>query len=138
MEGYIKTIEKHLRKVVASHQRDWDERLPLFLLAYRTSTHDTTASKPASLVFGRELSLHCDLRFGAPPDKKRPTTGHAPDLMDHLHDIHHYAHQHLKPASDRLKTLQVTTRGRKCGFIAQPARRGNRPSLNPRGNAHAR
>jgi transposase InsO family protein len=30
VERYIKTIEEHLRKVVASHQRDWDEGLPLF------------------------------------------------------------------------------------------------------------
>jgi hypothetical protein len=44
-------------KVVASHQRDWDERLPLFLLAYRASTHDTTGLTPVSLVFGRELRL---------------------------------------------------------------------------------
>ena len=32
-ERYVKTIEEHLRKVVSRHQRDWDERLPLFLLA---------------------------------------------------------------------------------------------------------
>ncbi|PNF14186.1 hypothetical protein B7P43_G12977 [Cryptotermes secundus] len=52
VERYAKTIEEHLRKVVASHQRDWDEMLPLFLLAYRASTHDTTGLTPASLVFG--------------------------------------------------------------------------------------
>jgi transposase InsO family protein len=33
VERYIKTAAEHLGKVVASHQRDWDERLPLFLLA---------------------------------------------------------------------------------------------------------
>jgi transposase InsO family protein len=33
VERYIKTIEEHLRKVVASHRRDWDGRLHLFLLA---------------------------------------------------------------------------------------------------------
>jgi hypothetical protein len=32
-ERYLKTIEEHLRKVVASHQRDWDARLPIFILA---------------------------------------------------------------------------------------------------------
>jgi transposase InsO family protein len=51
VERYIKTIEEHLRKVVAPHQRDCDERLPLFLLAYRASTHETTGLTPASLVF---------------------------------------------------------------------------------------
>jgi hypothetical protein len=35
VERYIKTVEERLRKVVTSHQRDWDERLPLFLLVYR-------------------------------------------------------------------------------------------------------
>jgi transposase InsO family protein len=67
VERYIKTIEEHLRKVVASHQRDWDERVPLFLLAYRASTHDTTGLTPAKLIFGRELRLPCDLLFGVTP-----------------------------------------------------------------------
>jgi hypothetical protein len=55
-------------------------------------------------VFGRELRLPCDLLFGIPPDKEQPTTDLAADLVDHLHDIHHYAHQHLKLASDQMKT----------------------------------
>jgi hypothetical protein len=69
MEHFIKTVKEHLRKVVASHQRYWDERLPLFLLAYRASTHNTMGSTPASLMFGRELQLLCDLLFGTPPDQ---------------------------------------------------------------------
>jgi transposase InsO family protein len=32
VERYIKTIEEHLRKVVASHQKDWDEGLLLSIL----------------------------------------------------------------------------------------------------------
>jgi hypothetical protein len=55
VERYIRTVEEHLQKVVASHQRDWDDILPLFLLAYRASTHDTTSLTPASLVFRQEL-----------------------------------------------------------------------------------
>jgi hypothetical protein len=105
VERYIKTVEEHLQKVVASHQRDWDERLHLFLPAYGASTHETTGLTPASLVFGRELRLPCDLLFGAPPDKERPTTDYAADLVDHLHDTHNYALQHLKLSSDRMKTL---------------------------------
>jgi hypothetical protein len=50
-----------------------DERLPLFLLAYRVSTHEITGTMPASMVFGREPELPCDLLFGAPPDKEKPT-----------------------------------------------------------------
>jgi transposase InsO family protein len=87
VECYINRIEEHLWKVIMSHQRDWDERLPLFLLAYRTSTHNTTGLTPASLVFGRELQLPCDLLFGVPSDKERPTTDYAADLVDHLHSF---------------------------------------------------
>jgi hypothetical protein len=63
------------------------------LLAYRASTHDTTGLIPASLVFGRELWLQCDLLSGATPtlEKERPTIDHAADLVDNLHDIHNYA-----------------------------------------------
>jgi hypothetical protein len=101
VERYIKTIKEHLRKDVTSHQRDWDERLHLFLLAYRESTHDTTGLTPASLISGRELQLPCDLIFGLTPVKERHTTGYAADLVDHLHDVQNYACQHLKLANDR-------------------------------------
>jgi hypothetical protein len=55
-------------------------------------------------VFGRELQLPYDLLFGIAPDKERPITDYAADLVDHLHDIHNYAHQHLKLACDQMKT----------------------------------
>jgi transposase InsO family protein len=55
VDRYIKTVEEHLRKVIASHQKDWDARLPIFLLAYRTPIHDTVGLTLDSLVFGREI-----------------------------------------------------------------------------------
>jgi hypothetical protein len=104
LERYIRMVEEHLRKVVASHQRDWDEILPLFLVAYRASNHDTAGLTPARLVFGRGLRLPCDPLFGALPDKERPTTDHAADLVDHVYDIHNYTRQHQKLAGNRMKT----------------------------------
>jgi hypothetical protein len=103
VERCVKTIDEHLRKVVSTQQRDGDERLPIFLLAYRTSTHDTTGVTPANMVFGRELRLSFDLMFGAPPDKERSTTDYAADLVERLHDNQHFARQHLKVARDRMK-----------------------------------
>jgi hypothetical protein len=55
------------------------------------------------MVFGRELRLPCDLFFGAPRDKEQSKTDYAVDLVDRLHDIHHYARQHLKVANDRIE-----------------------------------
>jgi hypothetical protein len=74
------------------------------LLAYRASIHDSMGLTPANLVFGRELHLPCDLLFGAPCDKERPAIDHKADLVDWLHHVHNYGRQHLKPASDRIKT----------------------------------
>ena len=42
VERFNRTMEEHLSKVVAEHQKDWDRHLPLFLLAYRSAVHDTT------------------------------------------------------------------------------------------------
>jgi hypothetical protein len=67
---YIKTVEENLRKVITSHQRDWNTRLPIFLFAYKAYSHDTMGLTQASIVFGRELRLSCDLLFGAPPDNE--------------------------------------------------------------------
>jgi hypothetical protein len=81
VEWFIKTDE-HLPKVVTLHQRDWDTRIPIFLLAYRASTHDTMGLTSANPVFRGELCLPCDL----------------------LHDFHNYAHQLLRLASEGTKT----------------------------------
>ena len=104
VERYIKTLEEHLKKVVANHQRDWDVRVPLFLLAYRSSIHDTTGLTPANLVFGRELRLPCDLMFGSPPGAEQPAVDYVEGLVDRLHDAHEMARQHIQVASDRMKT----------------------------------
>jgi hypothetical protein len=33
VERYVKTVEEHASQVVSAHWRDWDERLPIFLVA---------------------------------------------------------------------------------------------------------
>jgi hypothetical protein len=100
---YIKTVREHLRKVIASHQRNWDSKLPIFLLAYRTSTHDTMGYTSASPVFGIELNCPATCCLG------NPLTRHAPQsitwqiLVNPIH-INNYAHKHLKLASYQIKT----------------------------------
>jgi hypothetical protein len=136
VERYVKTVEEHLRKVVSTHQGDWDERLPSFLLAYRASTHKTTGVTPASMVFGWELRLHCDLMFGAPPDTEQSATSYAADLFERLHDIHHFARQQLKVTSDRMKARYNQTansagfqKGNRVWLYRLTRKRGKSPKL---------
>jgi hypothetical protein len=117
-----------------------DTRLPIFLLACRVSTHDTTGLTPAKLLFREELRLPYDLLFGASPDEKWPTIHHAADIVDRLHDIHNYTPQHLKPPSDRMKARYDRLansagfqEGIKYGCIGQPALKASHPSFNPSG-----
>jgi len=55
-----------LAKYISSNQKDWDRWVPMFLLSYRTSKHETTGLTPAEVYFGRDLRL--PLLRGRPPD----------------------------------------------------------------------
>ncbi|KAJ8934594.1 hypothetical protein NQ318_006416 [Aromia moschata] len=62
--------------------------LHLFLLAYRSSVHETTGQTPASIVMGRELRLPCDLKFGCTPgDDVAGEDYGASDRMKETYDI---------------------------------------------------
>jgi hypothetical protein len=137
----VKTVHSHKRKVV-SLTRDWVERLPIILLAY--TTHETTGATPASMVFGRELRLLSDLLFGAPHGKEQSMTDYVVDIIDRLHDIHHYARQHLKVASDLMKApydpwpkLRVPGRRQSLAVPSDPEQRSH-PSFSHPGKAHTR
>jgi hypothetical protein len=84
--------------------KEWDKRLSIFLLTYRASTHKVTGTVPTSMAFRGELHLPYDLLFRAALNKEQSVTDCMADLVDRLHDIHHYAHQHLKVASDWMKS----------------------------------
>jgi hypothetical protein len=129
-------LEKHLQKVVELHQRELDTRLPIFLLAYRAPTRGTTGLTPASLVFGRELWLSCNLLFGAPLGKEE-STDHAENLVDHLHDIHNmpastwsWPVTEWKLVMTDWRTAQATMRTT-CASISPSAWKDSHPSISP-------
>jgi hypothetical protein len=101
VESYIKTAGGHLRKVIWTYHTDWNERLPLLLPAYKASAPETIGMTPISIVFGREPCLPCDPLFGDPE-----TRGNLQLTIWWSHGTgawHHYALQHPKVVSDRMK-----------------------------------
>jgi hypothetical protein len=56
MEGYIKTVVQHIRKIILTNRRDWDDRLLLFLMTYRAATYETRGMS-AGMVIRREQCL---------------------------------------------------------------------------------
>ena len=68
VERFHRTLNSMLGKVVRSDQRDWDDRLPFVLAAYRSTKHESTGFSPNFLTFGRENRAPVDLILGSNDD----------------------------------------------------------------------
>ncbi len=104
IERFNRTLEEMLSKVVAATQTDWDLHLSLAMLAYRTSTHESTGYSPSMMMLGREAELPVDLLFGPPPQSD-PEAGDphrfVQELEERLHLIHSIAREQLLGAAER-------------------------------------
>ena len=64
VERFHRTLNAMLGKVVKESQRDWDDRLPAVMAAYRASPHEATGFSPNRLFLGREVRMPLDLVMG--------------------------------------------------------------------------
>lgn len=86
VERLNRTLTKFLAVFVNKKQDDWDDKLPLFMLAYRSAPHNTTGFSPAQLVFGRNLHLPEEL-FRTAPKEPQQTTHYAFKLRQDLKEV---------------------------------------------------
>ncbi len=66
MNGAVEAANKNIKKIVAKMTetyRDWHEKLPFALLAYRTSIRTSTGATPFSLVYGMEAVLPIEVEI---------------------------------------------------------------------------
>ena len=70
-----------LTKCIAADQRDWDQKLPLLMLAYRSSEHDSTGYSPSQMMLGREVELPVDLLYGPPPESRLDKCQYVMDIL---------------------------------------------------------
>ena len=59
-----KNIKRIMRKMIKT-SRDWSEKLPFALWAYRTSFRTSTRATPYSLVYGMEVVLPVEIEMGS-------------------------------------------------------------------------
>ena len=68
-DGMVKQTCRSIQAMMASYvtqnQKDWDVYLPLLVLAYTSSLHDTTKCTPSKMMLG-ELRQPIDLALGKP------------------------------------------------------------------------
>ena len=69
-DGMVERANRSIQNMIASYisdkQNDWDEHIPLLMMAYRSSVHETTGISPAMMMFGMELTLPIDMTLGKP------------------------------------------------------------------------
>ncbi|KAF8778512.1 Retrovirus-related Pol polyprotein like [Argiope bruennichi] len=132
----LHTILNHLSIHVSMNQQDWDRKLPMFLLAYRSAVHETTGFTPSQMLFGRELRLPCDLLFGRPPDVPSSPEEYVHELQERLESVHEFARNRIDIATEKMKTRYDTRatghefhEGDKVWFWNPIRRKGLSPKL---------
>ena len=115
VERLHRTLGQQLAILTSKHQRNWDEHLPLVLMACRSAVQESTACTPALLMLGRELRTPAELAFGRPPDSPAVPPGpeYARRLQDRLDSAHAFARVQQESANARQKrNYDVRARGR--------------------------
>lgn len=106
VERANRTIQNMLSAFVADHQKDWDEYLPLLMMAYMSAVHESTGYSACKMIFGREVNLPLDLEIGKPDIKNENITNHSAytqDLENKIAVIRDFAREKLNLSSDRMK-----------------------------------
>ena len=66
MNGAVEVANKNVKKIVAkmtNTYKDWHEKLPFALHAYRTAVRTSTGATPFSLVYGMEAVLPIEVEI---------------------------------------------------------------------------
>ena len=66
VERACRSVQAMLSAYVSQNQKDWADYIPLLMMAYRSSVHDTTKCTPCCMMLGREIRLPIDLALGIP------------------------------------------------------------------------
>jgi len=106
VERFHRTLNSMLGKVVKESQRDWHERLPLVMAAYRSTVHEATGFSPNRLFLGRETRMPLDLIMGLPADECRrgqTTDEYVQNIQTQMEVCYETARKHLRAAAERRK-----------------------------------
>ncbi|GFY07046.1 retrovirus-related Pol polyprotein from transposon 412 [Trichonephila clavipes] len=136
VERFNRTILNNLSLMVSKNQQDWDQKVPLFLLAYRSAVHETTGYSPSQMLFGRDLRLPCDLLFGRPPNTPSSPEEYVQNLQARFEDVHNLARERINLRTEKMKTRYDTKatghqfkEGDKVWFYNPTRRKGLSPKL---------
>ena len=90
-----KVIVDMLSHFVDRRHLDWDEHLPVVMMAYRSSVHRVLGESPAALMFGHELRLPIDALVGPPPEAEHESVASS-DYVQALSEALQVAHEAVR------------------------------------------
>ena len=106
VERFHRTLNSLLAKVINESHRDWDQRLPQVLAAYRASPHASTGYSPNRLFLGREAKMPLDLLMGLPANESSanlPVNDFVRQMKSQTERCYEIARNHLRVAAERRK-----------------------------------
>ena len=104
IERFNQTVENMLATLVSKDQTNWDEILPMTLMAYRSAEQESTKHSPNMMMFGREIRLPVDLLFGTGPSETvQSESDYVSNLREKLCIAHDSARENIKNASEKQK-----------------------------------
>ena len=126
------TIENMLSLFVDENQKNWDQMIPLLMLAYRSSIHETTGVSPHEMMIARPATLPVDLVLGRlEPTIEQSGIDYTKTLREKLDIIHKFAgnkmtyntDKMLRDYNNRYNTM-FTNLEIQCGFTTQTPNQG--------------
>ena len=121
-------------------QKEWDDKIPLLTMAYRSTLHEVTGYTPNYLMLGREIFLPLDIMIGTLPEEQRkiaPT--YVKELKENLESCFEEVRDALSSYGERQRRYyNLRTRGEelKVGSVVymmeKTRKKGVAPKLAPR------
>jgi len=109
----------YLAKFISENQKNWNQWISMFLLAYRSSKHESTGVTPAELYLGRDLRLPLDLLRGnlleLQDQELQTVEEYIKNLREKIEKIHTYVKGKLSLKSSRVK-VQYDRKARQILF----------------------
>ena len=82
VERFNRTMGAMIQILIGDEHNSWDKILPLTLMAYRSSVHETTQQTPHMMLFGREMTVTLALTLS-----ELPTSQVEQDELQHTWDL---------------------------------------------------
>ena len=105
VERFNRTMGAMIRSLIGEEHDNWDKILPLTLMAYRSSVHETTQQTPHMMLFGREMIVPLALTMSELPTSlvEQDELEHTWDLREKLAKVHRRAREVTGQAMRRQK-----------------------------------